>query len=151
MLSRLHFSDVYSVLATCRHWRKNKSLRFILRTKPQVDVETNTRVLLLAGNDSNPCATLKNNIGWFRDGQAEFNDLRFLGASGRGLFDAECFSFTARRPTVAPRQEIHVDHHRSNDASTAVHVSTSDQNHGRRSTKETRIEYVVVVVALPAC
>jgi hypothetical protein len=67
------------------HWRKNKSLRFILRAKQQMDVKTNTRVIILAGNEYNPCATLKNNVSWFRGGQAEFNDLRFLGASGRGL------------------------------------------------------------------
>ncbi len=42
-------------------------------------------MVILAGNDYNPCATLKNNISWFRGNQAEFNDLRFLGASGRGL------------------------------------------------------------------
>jgi hypothetical protein len=67
------------------HWRKNKSLRFILRTKNQIEIKPNTRVVILAGNDYNPCATLKNNISWFRGNQAEFNDLRFLGASGRGL------------------------------------------------------------------
>jgi len=67
------------------HWRKNKSLRFILRAKQQIDIKTNTRAIILAGNDYNPCATLKNNISWFRGGQAEFNDLRFLGPSGRGL------------------------------------------------------------------
>ncbi len=67
------------------HWRKNKSLRFILRTKQHMDIKNNTRVIIFAGNESNPCASLKNNVSWFRDGQAEFNDLRFLGASGRGL------------------------------------------------------------------
>jgi hypothetical protein len=49
-----------------------------------MNIKHNTRVIILAGNDYNPCATLKNNVSWFRDGQAEFNDLRFLGASGRG-------------------------------------------------------------------
>jgi hypothetical protein len=67
------------------HWRKNKSLRFILRSKHQMDIKTNTRVIILAGNENNPCAALKNNVSWFRGDQAEFNDLRFLGASGRGL------------------------------------------------------------------
>ncbi|CAF0756165.1 unnamed protein product [Didymodactylos carnosus] len=66
------------------HWRKNKSLRFILKPKPNIDIKSNTRVMILAGNEFNPCASLKNNISWFRNGQAEFNDLRFLGASGRG-------------------------------------------------------------------
>lgn len=55
-----------------------------MRTKNQTEIKANTRVVILAGNEHNPCATLKNNISWFRGGQAEFNDLRFLGASGRG-------------------------------------------------------------------
>jgi len=73
------------------HWRKNKSLRFVLRTKNQIEIKTNTRVVILAGNDYNPCASLKNNISWFRGNQAEFNDLRFLGASGRGLDQKKTF------------------------------------------------------------
>lgn len=60
-------------------------MKFILRAKNQIEIKANTRVLILAGNDYNPSAILKNNISWFRGGQAEFNDLRFLGASGRGL------------------------------------------------------------------
>lgn len=82
------------------HWRKNKSLRFILRAKQPLDIKANTRVIILAGNDYNPCATLKNNISWFRDGQAEFNDLRFLGASGRG----KKFTLTIIIETTPPQQ-----------------------------------------------
>ncbi|CAF5171254.1 unnamed protein product [Rotaria magnacalcarata] len=82
------------------HWRKNKSLRFILRTKRQIDIKANTRVVIFAGNDYNPCATLKNNVSWFRGGQAEFNDLRFLGASGRG----KKFTLTVVIETTPPQQ-----------------------------------------------
>ncbi|CAF3649592.1 unnamed protein product [Adineta steineri] len=82
------------------HWRKNKSLRFIIRAKQQIDIKQNTRVILLAGNDYNPCAALKNNISWFRSGQAEFNDLRFLGASGRG----KKFTLTIIIETTPPQQ-----------------------------------------------
>ncbi|CAF0735977.1 unnamed protein product [Rotaria sp. Silwood1] len=82
------------------HWRKNKSLRFILRTKRHIDIKTNTRVIVFAGNDYNPCATLKNNVSWFRGGQAEFNDLRFLGASGRG----KKFTLTIVIETTPPQQ-----------------------------------------------
>ena len=81
------------------HWRKNKSLRFVLRAKHQIDIKTNTRVIIFAGNDYNPCAALKNNVSWFRDGQAEFNDLRFLGASGRGKTPSFFLSSTKTRLT----------------------------------------------------
>ncbi|CAF0725707.1 unnamed protein product [Adineta ricciae] len=82
------------------HWRKNKSLRFVLRAKDDVDIKANTRVTILAGNDYNPCAALKNNISWFRGSQAEFNDLRFLGASGRG----KKFTLTIVIETTPPQQ-----------------------------------------------
>ena len=52
-----------------------------------MEIKANTRVVILAGNDYNPCTSMKNNISWFRGNQAEFNDLRFLGPSGRGLFN----------------------------------------------------------------
>ncbi|CAF0788148.1 unnamed protein product [Didymodactylos carnosus] len=82
------------------HWRKNKSLRFVLKPKPDIEIKSNTRVMILAGNEFNPCASLKNNISWFRNGQAEFNDLRFLGASGRG----KKFTLTIFVDTTPPQQ-----------------------------------------------
>lgn len=82
------------------HWRKNKSLKFILRAKDHVEIKANTRVVLLAGNDYNPSAILKNNISWFRSGQAEFNDLRFLSASGRG----KKFTLSVIIETTPPQQ-----------------------------------------------
>jgi hypothetical protein len=92
------FSEIFcsNLIIIYSHWRKNKSLRFILRAKNQLEIKANTRVVILAGNDYNPCATLKNNISWFRGNQAEFNDLRFLGASGRGL-KIKIFLFENRR------------------------------------------------------
>ncbi|UJR13575.1 hypothetical protein I4U23_000588 [Adineta vaga] len=82
------------------HWRKNKSLRFILRTKNFIEIKANTRVIILAGNEYNACTTLKNHISWFRNGQAEFNDLRFLGTSGRG----KKFTLTIIIETTPPQQ-----------------------------------------------
>ncbi|CAF3852426.1 unnamed protein product [Adineta steineri] len=82
------------------HWRKNKSLHFILRTKNRLAIKSNTRVFILAGNEFNPCATLKNNVSCFRNGQAEFNDLRFLAASGRG----KKFTLSIIIETTPPQQ-----------------------------------------------
>ncbi|CAF0899121.1 unnamed protein product [Adineta ricciae] len=82
------------------HWRKNKSLHFVLRAKNLIEIKPNTRVIVLAGNDFNPCATLKNNVSWFRNGHAEFNDLRFLGASGRG----KKFTLSIIIQTTPPQQ-----------------------------------------------
>lgn len=43
-----------------------------------------TRVVVEAGNFKNPCAELKNNVSRVFNGIARFDDLRFLGKSGRG-------------------------------------------------------------------
>ena len=39
---------------------------------------------LLAGNDENYCAELRNSTAVMKDRIARFNDLRFVGRSGRG-------------------------------------------------------------------
>ena len=62
-----------------------------------MEVKANTRVVILAGNDYNPRASLKNNISWFRGNQAEFNDLRFLGASGRGSSEGKKIFFFRKK------------------------------------------------------
>ena len=64
-----------------------------LRTEdytPQVvalcDIEDGTLVTLNAGNDDNYGSELRNNSALMRDGVAKFNDLRFVGRSGRGEY-----------------------------------------------------------------
>ena len=48
------------------------------------DVDDGTLVTLNAGNDDNYGAELRNNAAQMVDGVARFNDLRFVGRSGRG-------------------------------------------------------------------
>ena len=48
------------------------------------DVDDGTLVTLNAGNDDNYGAELRNNSAQMVDGVAKFNDLRFVGRSGRG-------------------------------------------------------------------
>lgn len=47
-------------------------------------VQDGVRVTISAGNYKNPTAELKNNESVVRNNVAEFQDLRFLGKSGRG-------------------------------------------------------------------
>ena len=49
------------------------------------DVDDGTLVTLNAGNDDNYGAELRNNSAHMIDGVAKFNDLRFVGRSGRGI------------------------------------------------------------------
>lgn len=49
-----------------------------------VDVGDGTNVFIRAGNDENYCAELRNERATMKDQVAKFNDLRFVGRSGRG-------------------------------------------------------------------
>ena len=66
------------------HWRSNKTLPIVFRVVALSEVEDGTPVTLAAGNDDNYGAELRNNATAMRDGVATFNDLRFVGRSGRG-------------------------------------------------------------------
>lgn len=66
------------------HWRSNKTLPSQFKVVVVGFVPDNTRVVLAAGNDENDCAELKNNVAYLKNGMARFNDLRFIGRSGRG-------------------------------------------------------------------
>lgn len=48
------------------------------------DVPDGTVVTLKAGNDENYCAELRNCTAVMKNQVAKFNDLRFVGRSGRG-------------------------------------------------------------------
>ncbi|KAJ8934622.1 hypothetical protein NQ314_013256 [Rhamnusium bicolor] len=71
-----------SVLPT--HWRSNKSLPIAFKVVALDDVPDGTIVTLKAGNDENYCAELRNSTALMKNQVAKFNDLRFVGRSGRG-------------------------------------------------------------------
>lgn len=48
------------------------------------EVMDGTRVIIRAGNDENYCAELRNGQALMKNQIAKFNDLRFVGRSGRG-------------------------------------------------------------------
>ena len=58
------------------------------------EVTDGTVVTLRAGNDENFCGELRNNTAIMKNNVAKFNDLRFIGRSGRGnIIDAIIFNF----------------------------------------------------------
>lgn len=77
-----------AVVCTClpTHWRSNKALPAAFKVIALGDVADGTAVTLKVGNDENPCAELRNNVALFRNQVAKFNDLRFIGRSGRGEY-----------------------------------------------------------------
>lgn len=66
------------------HWRSNKTLPVAFKVVALGDVGDGTMVTVKAGNDENFCAELRNCTAVMKNQVAKFNDLRFVGRSGRG-------------------------------------------------------------------
>ncbi|KAM9829446.1 runt-related transcription factor 1 isoform 3-T3 [Syngnathus typhle] len=71
-----------SVLPT--HWRCNKTLPIAFKVVALGEVPDGTMVTVMAGNDENYSAELRNATAAVKNQVARFNDLRFVGRSGRG-------------------------------------------------------------------
>lgn len=66
------------------HWRSNKTLPVAFKVVALADVGDGTIVTIKAGNDENWCGELRNCTAVMKNQVAKFNDLRFVGRSGRG-------------------------------------------------------------------
>ncbi|XP_014255827.1 cyclin-K-like isoform X2 [Cimex lectularius] len=66
------------------HWRSNKTLPVGFKVVALGEVMDGTVVTVRAGNDENYCAELRNCTAVMKNQVAKFNDLRFVGRSGRG-------------------------------------------------------------------
>ena len=75
---------VCSVLPT--HWRSNKTLPLAFKVVALGEMKDGTKVSISAGNDENYAAELRNGVAYMKNQVAKFNDLRFVGRSGRGEF-----------------------------------------------------------------
>lgn len=73
---------VCSTLPT--HWRSNKTLPVAFKVVALGDVQDGTPCHLMCGNDENFCGELRNCSTVMKNQVAKFNDLRFVGRSGRG-------------------------------------------------------------------
>ncbi|KAK6630452.1 hypothetical protein RUM43_014797 [Polyplax serrata] len=80
-----------SVLPT--HWRSNKTLPIAFKVVALGDVVDGTVVTVRAGNDENCCAELRNCTAVMKNQIAKFNDLRFVGRSGRDSYDVGQISY----------------------------------------------------------
>lgn len=88
------------------HWRSNKSLPTAFKVIALDDVPDGTLVTVKAGNDENYCAELRNGSAVMKNQVAKFNDLRFVGRSGRG----ECVSSTNWITTKCYEKYVISDH-----------------------------------------
>jgi len=67
------------------HWRCNKAIPATFLVVALGEVADGTMVTLTASNDENLCGEMRNATAVMYDSVAKFNDLRFIGRSGRGL------------------------------------------------------------------
>ncbi|XP_014215288.1 protein lozenge-like, partial [Copidosoma floridanum] len=81
------------------HWRSNKTLPVAFKVVALGEIGDGTIVTVRAGNDENCCAELRNSTALMKNQVAKFNDLRFIGRSGRG----KSFSITITVSTTPPQ------------------------------------------------
>ncbi|XP_076357627.1 runt-related transcription factor 2-like [Tachypleus tridentatus] len=83
------------------HWRSNKTLPAAFKVVALADVTDGTVVTLRAGNDENICAELRNYSAVMKNCVAKFNDLRFVGRSGRGKSLTLTITLSTSPPQIA--------------------------------------------------
>lgn len=88
---------VCSVLPS--HWRCNKTLPVAFKVVALGDIPDGVLVSIAAGNDENFAAELRNATAVMKNQVARFNDLRFVGRSGRG----KTFTLTITVKTDPPQ------------------------------------------------
>uniref|UniRef100_A0A8C8DPW1 Runt domain-containing protein n=1 Tax=Oryzias sinensis TaxID=183150 RepID=A0A8C8DPW1_9TELE len=85
-----------------QHWRCNKTLpgAFTVVALGN-DVPDGVVVIVMAGNDDNCSAELRNATATMKQGSAHFNDLRFIGRSGRGKSFSLSINVLTSPPQIA--------------------------------------------------
>lgn len=66
------------------HWRSNKTLPVPFKVIALGEIKDGTKVTIACGNDENYTGELRNSTAYMKNQMAKFNDLRFVGRSGRG-------------------------------------------------------------------
>lgn len=77
-------SPYFLCSALPNHWRSNKTLPVAFKVVALGDIVDGTVVSVRAGNDENYHGELRNASAPMKNQVAKFNDLRFVGRSGRG-------------------------------------------------------------------
>ncbi|XP_046450570.1 runt-related transcription factor 2-like isoform X2 [Daphnia pulex] len=83
------------------HWRSNKTLPAAFRVVCLGSIDDGTLVTVRAGNDENWSAELRNGTAVMKNHVAKFNDLRFIGRSGRGKSFTLTITVNSSPPQVA--------------------------------------------------
>ncbi|RZF38152.1 hypothetical protein LSTR_LSTR005513 [Laodelphax striatellus] len=108
------------------HWRSNKTLPVAFKVVALGDVMDGTVVTIRAGNDENFCAELRNCTAVMKNQVAKFNDLRFVGRSGRGKSFTITITVASCPPQIATYNKaikVTVDGPREPRSKTTLDVS----------------------------
>ncbi|XP_045500369.1 protein lozenge-like [Colias croceus] len=109
-----------------QHWRSNKTLPGGFKVVALGDIMDGTQVTVRAGNDENCSAELRNNTAVMKNRVAKFNDLRFVGRSGRGKSFSLTITISTSPPQVATYQKaikVTVDGPREPRSKTSTNAS----------------------------
>ncbi|XP_056147405.1 RUNX family transcription factor 2a [Lampris incognitus] len=88
-----------------QHWRCNKTLpKAFTVVALGGDVADGVVITVMAGNDDNSSAELRNATAIMKQGHAHFNDLRFIGRSGRGRSFTVSINVLTTPPQIATLQ-----------------------------------------------
>nr|XP_013189727.1 unnamed protein product [Amyelois transitella] len=120
-----------------QHWRSNKTLPGGFKVVALGEVGDGTTVTVMAGNDENCCAELRNNSAVMKNRVAKFNDLRFVGRSGRGKSFSLTITILTNPPQVATYQKaikVTVDGPREPRSKTSTNVTHPIRNFGFQRT-----------------
>ncbi|XP_023930903.1 runt-related transcription factor 1 isoform X2 [Lingula anatina] len=94
---------VCSVLPS--HWRSNKTLPVAFKVVALGEIKDGTKVTIAAGNDENYSSELRNAVAYMKNQVAKFNDLRFVGRSGRGKSFNLTITVSSNPPQIATYQK----------------------------------------------
>lgn len=132
------------------HWRSNKTLPVAFKVVSLVEVGDGTIVTIRAGNDENYCAELRNGTAVMKNQVAKFNDLRFVGKSGRGRFSMElaCWALSicsnilwvgscGRRTYRTTAQRVHKAYTATGHSLQMQLIARPHHNHRRHRTPKT--------------
>lgn len=84
-----------------KHWRSNKTLPSTFKVVALSEVPDGTMVTVRAGNDENYAGDIRNPSALMKGQVAKFNDLRFVGRSGRGKSFSLTITVATNPPIVA--------------------------------------------------
>ncbi|RUS85120.1 hypothetical protein EGW08_007125 [Elysia chlorotica] len=107
------------------HWRSNKTLPVPFKVVALSDIKDGTKVCVTAGNDENFSSELRNNTATMKNNIAKFNDLRFVGRSGRGKSFTLTIAVFSNPPQLALYQKaikVTVDGPREPRSKTKLHT-----------------------------